>query len=174
MAKGKWLSHIERRFPDNEFIVSKTDKAGKITYGNRLFIEISGYTEQEIIGQQHNLIRHPEMPRAIFKILWDTIQAGDELFAYIVNRAKNGDHYWVFAHVTPGFDGTGAVIGYHSCRRTARSEAVAAIKPFYARLLQEECRHQSPKEGLEASVAMLHELVRERGFDGFDRFVFSL
>ena len=78
---------------------------------------IAGYTEQEVLGKPHSLIRHPHMPRCVFKLLWDTIAGGDEIFAYVVNRCKNGDHYWVLAHVTPSRNTNGDIIGYHSNRR---------------------------------------------------------
>ena len=81
-------------FDDDEIIVSKTDLTGKITYANDMFLRIAGYKEVEVLGQPHSLIRHPDMPRSIFKLLWDTISAGGEIFAYVMNRCKNGDHYW--------------------------------------------------------------------------------
>lgn len=82
---------------DDEIIVSKTDLKGRITYANRVFLTIAGYTEQEVLGEPHSIIRHPDLPRCIFKLLWDTIQGGTEIFAYVINRCKNGDHYLVYA-----------------------------------------------------------------------------
>jgi len=75
---------------EDDFIVSKTDLKGRITYGNRIFIEFSGYAESELVGSQHNIIRHPDMPRGVFKFLWDTIQAKEECCAYVKNMAKDG------------------------------------------------------------------------------------
>ena len=83
----------ERRFDDDELLVSKTDPKGRITYANDVFVRVSGYALPEIIGQPHNLIRHPQMPRGVFRLLWDSISRGEELFAFINNLAKNGDHY---------------------------------------------------------------------------------
>jgi PAS domain S-box-containing protein len=80
---------IEKPVPSDKFIVSKTDTRGIITYANPVFIEISGYEEDELIGANHNIVRHPDMPRTIFKLLWDTIQKGDEIFAYV----KNGERW---------------------------------------------------------------------------------
>ena len=97
MGKNVTLTGVERFFDDDEIIVSKTDLKGIITYGNSVFYRLAGYTEKELIGVNHNVIRHPDMPRAVFKLLWDTLAEGREIFAYVVNRAKNGDHYWVFA-----------------------------------------------------------------------------
>ena len=102
---------IERTFGEDEIIVSKTDLKGRITYANQVFLRIPGYTEKEVLGQPHNIIRHPDMPRCVFKLLWDTLEARREIFAYVINMACNGDHYWVFAHVTPTFEPTGTWSG---------------------------------------------------------------
>lgn len=111
------VTGVEKSFGKDEIIVSKTDLKGRITYVNRVFMSVAGYEEDELLGEPHSLIRHPDMPRCVFKLLWDTIQAKNEIFAYVINRCKNGDHYWVHAHVTPNFDAQGAVVGYHSNRR---------------------------------------------------------
>src|SRR5262245_50009336 len=95
------LTGRERSFGQDDIIVSKTDLKGRLIYANRVFLDIADLTLKETIGQPHSLIRHPHMPRCIFKLLWERIQAGKELFAYVMNRSKNGDHYWVIAHVTP-------------------------------------------------------------------------
>ena len=92
----------ERTFGPDELIVSKTDLKGRMTYANDVFLRISGYDLDELIGQPHSLIRHPEMPRGLFRLLWQRISTGHEVFAFINNLAKTGDHYWVLAHVTPG------------------------------------------------------------------------
>ena len=97
----------ERTFGEDEIIVTKTDLRGVLTYANDVFLRISALTEDEAIGQPHSLIRHPDMPRAVFKLLWDTLKERKELFAYVVNLASDGAHYWVLAHVTPSFDAGG-------------------------------------------------------------------
>ncbi|WP_237051414.1 PAS domain-containing protein [Magnetospirillum sp. ME-1] len=107
----KTPSGRERTFAHDELIVSKTDPKGRLTYVNDVFLTVSGYTESEVMGKPHSVIRHPEMPRCVFKLLWDTIADGREIFAYVNNMAKNGDNYWVFAHVTPNFDAAGQIIG---------------------------------------------------------------
>ena len=94
----------ERVFGEDEIIVSKTDLQGRITYANSVFLRVAGYAEEDVLGQPHSMIRHPGMPRAVFKLLWETIAGGREIFAYVKNLARDGDHYWVFAHVTPSFD----------------------------------------------------------------------
>ncbi len=167
------LTGVERFFPESEIIVSKTDAAGRLTYVNDVFVEVGGYAERELLGQPHSIIRHPGMPRAVFALLWRTIAAGSEMFAYVVNRAKNGDHYWVFAHVTPNFGADGGIAGYHSSRRVPARAAVEAIRPLYDALLAEERRHDDRRRGLAASTAMLEAVLREKGMR-YDRFVLSL
>lgn len=164
---------VERTFADDEIIVSKTDPKGIITYANDIFLRISGYSESEVIGQPHNLIRHPDMPRAVFGLLWDTIPAGNELFAYIDNQAKDGAHYWVLAHVTPTRSPGGTIVGYHSNRRTASRAALAQIEPIYRALRAEELRHSDSREALAASTAMFRDMLAERG-QTYDEFVWSL
>lgn len=106
------------RFSPDDIIVSKTDLKGVITYANHTFCEVSGFKESDIIGQPHSIIRHENMPRCVFKLLWDYIASGREIFAYVVNRTIDNNYYWVLAHVTPSFDKAGHVVGYHSNRRS--------------------------------------------------------
>ena len=164
----------ERTFPADELIVSKTDPKGRLTYVNDVFLSVSGFTEAELMGQPHSIIRHPDMPRCVFKLLWDAISSGKELFAYVNNMAKNGDNYWVFAHVTPNLDGAGQIIGYHSNRRVPEPKALETIKPLYRRLLEEEARHADRKAGLDASFAMMLRAVADAGFDSYGRFIFAI
>ena len=146
----------ERFFPESEIIVSKTDLKGRITYANKTFCQIAGYDEAEVLGKPHSLIRHPDMPRAVFKVLWDTIEARKEIFAYVKNAAKGGYFYWVYAHVTPSFGADGAVIGYHSNRRTPKRSAIdSVIVPLYAQVLAVEAQHKNGKEALAAGVECL-------------------
>lgn len=167
------LTGVERTFPEDEIIVSKTDCAGRITYANDVFMEVAGYSERELLGQPHSVIRHPRMPRCVFRLLWQRIEAGEEIFAYVNNRAKNGDHYWVFAHVTPNLNASGAIIGYHSSRRLPRRDAIATIAPIYDRLLEVEQRQANRKDGLAAGSRMLESFLGEKGIS-YDRFVLGL
>ena len=146
---------VERRFNDDEIIVSKTDAKGHITYANDVFLRIAGYTEQEVLGEPHSIIRHPAMPKCVFKLLWETIEAGEELFAYVINMAKNGDHYWVFAHVTPTFRDDGQIVGYHSSRRVPNPTAVTTIQGLYAELLEVEQSADTAKEGMQQAFDAL-------------------
>ena len=174
MSNSVAVTGVERTFDRDEIIVSKTDLKGIITYGNGVFFRLAGYTEREVIGKPHNMIRHPDMPRAVFKLLWDTLKDGKEIFAYVVNRSKNGDHYWVFAHVTPSRDSSGNIVGYHSNRRVPNRQVLeGTILPLYKSLREEELRHSNPKEGLEASFGMLQNLLKEKGM-AYDELIFAL
>ena len=163
----------ECTFGEDEIIVSKTDNTGRITYANDVFLKVALYQEHEILGQPHSILRHPDMPRCVFKLLWDTIQDGREIFAYVKNMTKNGDFYWVFAHVTPSFAGGDQIVGFHSNRRSPRREALEKIEPIYRLLLDEENRHANRKEGMMAGYQLLSRKLEELGMD-YDEFVFSL
>lgn len=166
-------TNVERFFDESDLIVSKTDLKGHITYGNETFLKIAGYSEEEILGQPHSIIRHPDMPRCVFKLLWDTLKAREEIFAYVKNMAKNGDYYWVFAHVTPTFDEHDRVIGYHSNRRVPERSQVEFFTGLYAQLLHEEQRHTDWRTGMEAAEQMIMQAVRAKGME-YDEFVFSV
>lgn len=164
---------VERTFDDDEIIVSKTDTRGRLTYVNDVFLRVSAYREADLIGKPHNIIRHPDMPRGVFRLLWDTIGAGRELFAYIVNLAGDGAHYWVLAHVTPTFGSSGDIVGFHSNRRTPSRTALEKVTPLYAALLAEERRHAHAPDALAASTALLHEQLAGLGVT-YDEWVWSL
>ncbi|MCA9729648.1 MAG: PAS domain-containing protein [Candidatus Eisenbacteria bacterium] len=164
---------VERFFEENEIIVSKTDLAGRVTYANEVFLKIAGYTEEEILGAPHSIIRHPDMPRAVFQVLWDTIEAGKEIFAYVINMAKNGDHYWVLAHVTPTFGPDGKIVGYHSNRRVPDRNAVTVAADLYAQLRAVENEHPDRREGLAASLALLGQALADTGMP-YEEFVWTL
>lgn len=163
----------ERTFPIDEIIVSKTDLKGRITYANRVFLDVAGYTEDEVLGQPHNIVRHPDMPACVFRLLWETLEGGREIFAYVMNMAKNGDHYWVHAHVTPTRDVRGNVVGYHSNRRVPDPDAIVKVRALYAALLAEEKRHASYKDGIDASMKMLVDQLATIG-QPYEEFVWSL
>ena len=138
----------ESLFGEDELLVTKTDLKGRITYANDVFLRVSRFTAEEVIGAPHSIIRHPKMPRCVFKLLWDTILAGNEIFAYVLNLAKNGDHYWVFAHVTPTFGERKQIIGFHSNRRMPDRAQVSRIEELYGRLCAEERSFASSSEGI--------------------------
>lgn len=163
----------EVHFGKEEIIVSKTDLTGKIMYANKIFLDIAGYTEEEVLGKPHSLIRHPHMPRCVFKLLWDTIERGEEIFAYVMNMCKNGDHYWVFAHVTPTFDDNGEIIGYHSNRRVPEASSISHVKELYARLLEEEKKHHDKQSAIEASTALLVDAMSKSNMQ-YEEFIWTV
>ncbi len=118
-------------------IVSSTDLKGIITYANRKFCEISGYTKDELMGKSHNIVRHPDMPKAAFQEVWDTIQAGEEWTGIVKNLRKDGRYYWVYSHITPIVNDE-EITGYTAARRPASEYEVAESIPLYKDLLQKE------------------------------------
>jgi PAS domain S-box-containing protein len=161
-------------FDKDDIIVSKTDLKGRITYANQTFCQIAGCSEAELMGQPHSIIRHPDMPRAVFKLLWDTLLEGREVFAYVKNMAKSGNYYWVFAHVTPSFDQNKRIIGFHSSRRVPDPETIkTAITPIYSAILQEERRHRNGQAALSASFKLVVEFLKSKNMS-YDEFIFSL
>ncbi|MBS8258834.1 PAS domain-containing protein [Roseibium polysiphoniae] len=174
MPRNVTVTGVERTFGDNDIIVSKTNLKGHITYANDVFLKIADFTEKEVLGQPHSLIRHPQMPRCVFKLLWQTVEAGQEIFAYVINRTKYGDHYWVYAHVTPSRDRSGRIIGYHSNRRVPDREILEdQIIPLYRDLLQEEARHGDRKAGMLAGEQMMMDLLAREGV-AYDEYIATL
>jgi len=161
-------------FDKKDMIVSKTDTKGHLTYTNDIFLELAGYTEEEILGKPHNVVRHPDMPRCVFKLLWDTLSQGTEIFAYVVNLAKNGDHYWVIAHVTPSYNVSGNIIGYHSTRRVPNHKTVqTVIVPLYRDLCEIENSTPNRKDGMQKALDHLIDVSKSKGLD-YDELVSSL
>lgn len=153
--------------PD-DFIVSKTDANGKILYGNKIFIEISGYTPVELSGVPHSILRHPDMPKIVFKFLWDRIKNKNEIFAYVKNLCKDGSYYWVFTNVTATLNANGSIRDFHSVRRKPSNKAMEVIPTLYAKLLAAE-----RSGGIEASKSLLEKILHESGVS-YDQFIFSL
>ncbi len=118
-------------------IISSTDLKGIITYANRKFCEIAGYSKNELVGSNHNIIRHPDMPKAAFKELWKTIKSGKEWTGIVKNLRKDGRHYWAYSHITPVYSDK-KISGYTAARRPASSEEIAEIAPLYVSMLEKE------------------------------------
>lgn len=173
MGMSVVLTGVERTFEKDEIIVSKTDPKGRLIYANEVFIRVGGYSEAELLGKPHSIVRHPDMPRCIFKLLWSTLLSGEEIFAYVINRAKNGDHYWVFAHVTPTFDRSGQIISFHSNRRVPRRDAIGKITDLYGRLCAVERGHSDRKAGLDAGHQALMSEIEKTGVP-YDEFILSV
>ena len=172
MKRGITPTSSERLMRENDFIVSKTNPKGIITYGNPIFIEFSGYTEAELIGSQHNIIRHPDMPRAAFKLAWDTISSGKEFFAYVKNMSKDGSFYWVFTHISPDIGSNGSIVGYTSVRRCPKRSALEKIEPVYRQMLQAE-QSAGARDAIAAGTQVLVDVMKQTGL-GYEQLVFAL
>lgn len=152
---------------DKDYIVSKTDLSGKIIYGNEPFVIYSGYKEEELINKPHNIIRHPDMPKIVFKLLWERVKNKNEIFAFVKNLTKNGDYYWVFANVTPTVR-DGVIINYHSVRRKPNPEAINIVTKLYKELIDLE-----KSGGINASERHLNTFLKEKGVT-YDELIKSL
>lgn len=128
---------IERPYPDGKLIVSRTDLDGKITHVNEAFVEISGYDVEDLIGAQHYILRHPDMPKAAYKDLWQTAQSGQKWHGYVKNLCKDGSHYWVYATVVPNVR-HGKTVGYTSVRRKPSRSKIETASVQYAQMKQDE------------------------------------
>jgi len=148
----------EIKLSSNKYIVSKTDAFGKIIYANEYFTEVSGYKESELIGANHNIIRHPDMPKAIFYLLWEHIKSGQNISAVVKNLTKNGDHYWVITDFEIRRNSvTKEITQYVAFRHAVSRKVLEEIEPLYQTMLKIEDAH-----GMEASVEYLNGYLEER------------
>lgn len=148
----------EIKLENKRYLVSETDAKGVITYCNDYFTEISGYSKEELLGKQHNIIRHPDMPKVIFKLLWERIQSGKNVNAVVKNLAKNGKYYWIFTEFKTRVDlDTNTVIGYTAHRKTISHSAIDVIAPLYAKLLEIE-----KDKDVESAQKYLSEFLNEK------------
>ena len=153
---------------ENDFIVSKTDLKGRITYVNKIFMEMAEYTEEELLGKPHSIVRHKDMPKAVFKLLWDMVQNKDEIFAFVINKTKKGNDYWVYANVTPSLDESGKTVGYYSVRRKPNPKALEILKPVYASMIQAE-----KSGGVDAGTKILTDILKEKGVS-YNEFIIAI
>jgi len=162
------VENMIRELNENDFIVSKTDTKGRLTYVNKIFIDMAEYDEEDLLGKPHNIVRHPDMPKTVFKLLWNRIQNKEEIFAYVINKTRNGNAYWVYANVTASLDDRGNIIGYYSVRRKPNPEALNIIKPLYAEMLQAE-----RSGGIAAGEKILNDSIAKEGVT-YDEFIISI
>lgn len=118
----------------NDFIFSKTDQKGRIIYCNNQFEKISQFSRKELLGKPHNILRHADMPKIAFKILWDKLKNGKEFYGFIKNKTKNGDFYWVYTYIAPDIDLKRNLVGYSSIRRQINRDVLSIIEPIYNEL----------------------------------------
>ncbi len=160
LANQALATNKEAKFEFNEIFFSITDFDSKIITGNDVFIRISGYTKQELIGSFHNIVRHPDMPRIIFRTLWDYLKADKPIVTYVKNRVKNGEYYWVLAAVFPLND------RYVSIRIKPNTKIFTAVKELYFKLLMIESM-----DDIEASGDMISSLLADLGYCDYDHFM---
>lgn len=152
---------VEIELDPKRYIVSETDAKGRITFCNDYFKEVSGYSDEELIGTPHNIVRHPDMPKVVFKLLWETISTGTNINAVVKNLAKDGRFYWIFTEFEMRKDtDTGEIIGYHASRKSISKHVIEVIAGLYKELLEIE-----KKDGVEASEKYLYAFLKEKGDD---------
>jgi len=151
------------------YIVSKTDEKGVIEYGNDYFVEISGYKESELIGQPHSMIRHPDMPKIIFKLMWDRIKSGESIFAIVKNLAKDGRYYWVITEFDSKIDPlTNKITKFTAFRKAAPQSVVDTISPLYKKLKEIE-----DESGMDGSAKYLIGYLEDKN-KSYDEFIDDL
>ncbi len=168
----KNIKNDEKIMGDNDFIVSKTDTKGFITYVNRIFVDMAGWSRAELIGANHNIIRHPDMPKIAFKIVWDLISSKQEFFGFVKNLRKDGGYYWVLAYITADEDLNGNIIGYTSFRKKPSRKAIETLTPIYKALLDAE-----KSGGMQASYELLKKTLNatdENIIEKYNELVFNL
>lgn len=165
-------SEKEISFKTSELIISKTDLQGKLSYANRTFMRVANYAEQDLLGQNHNIIRHPSMPRGVFYGLWSTLKSGREFFGFIKNYTYDKDYYWVFANVTPDVV-QGKTIGYYSVRRSPPKQAISEIQKIYLQMLEHE-KTVDRSQASESSWNWLIDTIWHEHQQNYEEFVLSL
>ncbi len=168
----KEINDKEKILGDDDFIVSKTDPKGYITYCNRIFVDMAGWSRQELIGANHNIIRHPHMPKIAFKLLWDLVNSKKEFFGFVKNLRKDGGFYWVFAYITPDIDLNGNIVGHTSFRKKPSKKGIQTLEPVYKELVELE-----KSGGVTASYERLKEILNandENFVEKYQALVFDL
>lgn len=172
MAKASTPRNQERQFDIEELFFSTTDKRGIIRSGNDVFVRVSGYSIEELVNKPHNIIRHPDIPRAVFKLLWDYLEEGKTFAGYVKNMAADGCYYWVLALVVPIQD------GYLSVRFKPSTGYLPVVKELYAEMLcieREADDSQSGKQaGMLKAAECLMAALKENGFDSYDDFIHTV
>ena len=142
-SRTVFASNVEVPFPEGRLIVSRTDLEGILTHANDAFVELSGWERDDLIGKPHHILRHPDMPKAAFKDLWDTVEAGKKWHGYVKNLRKDGSYYWVYATAVPNIR-QGKIAGYTSVRRKPSRTRIEALIPVYRDWLAQEKGQATP------------------------------
>lgn len=156
----------------DQLIITKTDTKGLITYANRVFMDVAEYPLPQLLGQPHNLIRHPDMPRGVFRLMWKTLQEGKEFFGIVKNYTASGNYYWVLANITPDYSANHQLQGYFSVRRRPSRQAIDTVVPLYRQMClieQQTGKAQAP----DTSMEWLLNSLREKS-QNYKKFVLDL
>lgn len=148
------ITNEEHEVRSIDIIVSKGNKAGDVSYANPIFFKLAGYTQGELLDRTHSIIRHPDMPKIIFKYLWERLEQGKDVKAFVKNLSKDGGFYWVLAHVRVASNPDGSFRNYVSTRRKMSTSARKLIEPLYAQLLEAE-----KIDGMSGSLKLLKEFL---------------
>ncbi|MCR8682353.1 PAS domain-containing protein [Campylobacter sp. LMG 17559] len=159
---------LEKVLTSDVLITSKTNLKGEIIYANEDFLKYSDYKIEEILYKPHSIMRHPDMPRTVFKYLWDNIQIKREVFAFVKNKTKFNDYYWVFANVTASCDSNENILNYYSVRRKPKAEAVKTIEEIYKVLIRKE-----KEGGIKAGLEELNAVVKSYGM-GYNELIMQI
>lgn len=159
---------MEKILTEDDLITTKTDLKGNIIYASDDFLFYADYEMHEVLNKPHNIVRHPDMPSAAFKLLWDYIKDGKEFFAFVKNLSKKGDFYWVFANISPSFDEYGKIVSYYSVRRKPNAKALPIIQDVYSQIKQAE-----KAGGLQAGVDKLLQIVASHNLE-YNNLIFHL
>lgn len=165
------MNNHEHNIREIDIIVSKGNKNGDITYANPIFFKLAGYTQGELLDKPHSIIKHPDMPKIIFKYLWERLENGKDVKTFIKNLSKDGGYYWVFAHIRVATNPDGSFRNYVSTRRQMSENARLVIEPLYKKLSAVE-----KEGGLKASLALLTEFLEENSqtIDTYDAYMQQL
>ncbi len=147
----------EIKFSSEKMLVSKTDARGVISYGNQNLMDISGYSDDDLLGTPHNILRHPDMPKAIFYLMWDSIKRGNNIMAVVKNLSKSGDHYWVTTDFDIQKNREGRIRNYIAFRQAASRDVIKTIEPIYSKMLEIE-----KSEGMDASLKYIETFLAEK------------
>ena len=159
----------EIKLSSHKYIVSKTDPKGKILYANDYFCEVCGYKEYELVGSPHSIVRHPDMPKAVFHLLWEHIQNGQNISAVVKNLAKNGDHYWVVTDFEIRRNvATKEINQYVAFRHAVSKKVIKEIEPLYAKMLEIE-----KADGMAASIQYLDDFLASKRLN-YNQFIEQL
>lgn len=165
------LTENEHVLLRSDIISSRTDNRGIITFVNPTFLKITGYSKPEVLDQPHNIIRHPSVPRAVYRVMWEVIKAGKQFFGVTKNQCKNGDYYWTLGYFQPEFSDNQDISGYRSTRQGLHDEQLKQeFEELYTQVRQTELNYPHSADQVLAGVACLTKQLKKRGYDDYQQY----